>query len=522
MLAFVTNRSFIESRTFDGFRKTVASEFAEIRIVDLGGDVRANPKLSGTRHNVFGIQTGVAISFFVKRTGPKNRCRIFYTRRPELETAEEKLAFLSSAKLAALVSEEVRPDAKGNWLNLTHNDFDELLPVISKESKAAKSGQTQRSIFGLFSLGVVTARDEWVYDIAADSLATKVSWLIAAYNADVGKLSNVMDRKRLAESLDSSIKWSRAVKSDLTKGLRYTFDGAMTVEAMYRPFVKRHLYFDKHLNEVQYQLPAIFRGGVNPTITFLCVSSSNPLATMVVQQPFDYCLLKMGNGGTQSLPYWLIGDDGQRTENITDWSLKKFASHYKAGSGRRLPEPTKEAIFHYVYAALHDPAYREKYAQNLKRDFPRVPLYGATRADFWRWADWGRALMNLHIGYEQAAPWPLKRTDTPDAKVRAAGQQPKCVLKADPAACRVVIDSETVLDGVPFEAWACRLGNRCAIDWVLDQHKEKKPKDPTIREKFDSYRFADHKEAVIDLLMRVTTVSVETVRIVEAMKSAVR
>ena len=214
--------------------------------------------------------------------------------------------------------------------------------------------------------------------------------------------------------------------------------------------------------------------------------------------------------------------DGHAVPNATDWSLKQFTSHYKAGLGKRLPEPTKEGIFHYVYAVLHDPAYREKYAQNLKREFPRVPLYGATRADFWRWADWGRELMDLHIGYEQAQAWPLQRSDTPDTKARAAGQTPKCVLKADPAAGRIVIDSETALDGVPPEAWAYKLGNRCAIDWVLDQHKEKKPKDPTIRARVDTYRFADHKERVIELLARVTTVSVETVHIVQALKGGPR
>ena len=75
---------------------------------------------------------------------------------------------------------------------------------------------------------------------------------------------------------------------------------------------------------------------------------------------------------------------------------------------------------------------------------------------------------------------------------------------------------------MPTQAWAYKLGNRSAVDWVLDQHKEKKPKDPTIREKFDTYRFADHKEKVLDLLARVTTVSVETVRITEAMKGVAR
>jgi predicted helicase len=130
--------------------------------------------------------------------------------------------------------------------------------------------------------------------------------------------------------------------------------------------------------------------------------------------------------------------------------------------------------------------------------------------------------MDLHIGYEKAEPWLLKRTDTRDEKARAAGQAPKCILKSDPESGRIVIDSETTLAGVPAEAWTYRLGNRSAIDWVLDQHKEKKPKDPTIREKFDDYRFADHKERVIDLPARVARVSVETVRIVSLMKDGPR
>ena len=167
---------------------------------------------------------------------------------------------------------------------------------------------------------------------------------------------------------------------------------------------------------------------------------------------------------------------------------------------------------------LHNPAYREKYAQNLKREFPRIPFY----ADFWQWAAWGEALMALHIGFEQVSPFPLTRTDTPDAKVRAAGLQPKALLKADPAAGSIALDTETTLRGIPPEAWAYKLGNRSAIDWVLDQYKEKKPKDPTIREKFDTYRFCDYKEKVVDLLMRVTAVSVETVKLVGAMKAANR
>jgi predicted helicase len=185
-------------------------------------------------------------------------------------------------------------------------------------------------------------------------------------------------------------------------------------------------------------------------------------------------------------------------------------------------------MFHYVYGVLHDPVYREKYALNLKREFPRIPFY----AEFWQWADWGKALMDLHIGYETVEPFELERIEAgpspqPPARKRGEGASeradaPKPMLKADREVGRIVLDSQTALSGVPPEAWDYKLGNRSALEWILDQYKEKKPKDPTIREKFDTYRFADYKEKVIDLLMRVTRVSVETQAIVEAMKAAAR
>jgi predicted helicase len=128
--------------------------------------------------------------------------------------------------------------------------------------------------------------------------------------------------------------------------------------------------------------------------------------------------------------------------------------------------------------------------------------------------------MDLHIGYESVTPAKLKRTDVPDEKARKAGLAPKCLLKADKDAGRIIIDSETTLTGIPPEAWDYRLGNRSALEWILDQYKEKKPKDPTIREKFNTYRFADYKEKVIDLLMRVTTVSAHTVSITRSMRNA--
>ena len=218
---------------------------------------------------------------------------------------------------------------------------------------------------------------------------------------------------------------------------------------------------------------------------------------------------------TQHFARYRYNSEGERFDNITDWGLKQFETRYSKDRKRPI---TKDAIFHYVYAVLHDPVYREKYALNLKRDFPRLPFY----PDFRAWAAWGEQLIALHIGYEAVAPWPITRQEAPDAKARAAGVSPKPILKSLKEEGIIRIDSETTLTGIPPVAFTYLLGNRSGLDWILDQYKEKTPKDPTIRAKFNTYRFADYKEKVIDLLARVTRVSVETMDIVNAMRTAKR
>ncbi|WP_309624433.1 type ISP restriction/modification enzyme, partial [Methylibium sp.] len=300
----------------------------------------------------------------------------------------------------------------------------------------------------------------------------------------------------------------------LARGQRESFDAKLSQRYGYRPYLPQFGYLSPLMIDELGQWAA-FRGEGNATINF---SAGKEFTCLASDLPTDFHF----TGDTKVAGLYRYDEAGNRIDNITDWSLAEFRKHYQPGRGKN-PQPiTKQAIFHYVYAVLHDPQYRATYAQNLKREFPRIPLYSDSESTFWRWAVWGEALMALHIGYEQVAPFALARSDVPDEKVRASGRSPKCLLKSDKDTGRIVIDSETVLTGVPREAWAYLLGNRCAIDWVLDQYKEKKPKDPTIRAKFDTYRFADHKEKVIDLLMRVATVSVETVRIVAAMKTGTR
>ena len=230
------------------------------------------------------------------------------------------------------------------------------------------------------------------------------------------------------------------------------------------------------------------------------------IAVNVGNKPFNVLASKSlvdlhFNGDTQTLPLYRYDQNGNRLENITAWGLQQFREHYGDDGISRLD------IFHYTYAVLHDPAYREKYHLNLKREFPHIPFYD----DFAQWAAWGKALMELHLNYETAEPYPLERSDADNVT------NPKAKLKADKTSGQILLDSQTVLSGVPSEAWDYKLGNRSAVEWVLDRYKEKKPRDPTIRERFDTYRFADYKEEVIDLLQRVCTVSVGTTAIVQEM-----
>ena len=438
------------------------------------------------------------------------KARIHYFALDEDWRKAEKLAWFRDNKLESLDFQLVTPDKNNNWINLSDNDWDTLMPIADKDLKQGK--KKDGAIFELFSLGVVTARDEWVYDFDEQNLEKKVRYLIEVYNRDVEKLKG-LTKDQARHLLDTEIKWTRAVKNDLNKGKNYAFSQPLIVDCNYRPFIQKKLYFSKALNEMQYQLSHVF-GKTNLSINFLCVDSNNQLTVLISDKIFDYCQLKMGNGGTQCLPLYRYLPNGERVDNITDWALAQFQGRYTDIS------ISKPDIFHYCYAVLHHPAYRKKYELNLRREFPRLPLYD----DFRQWAAWGKELLDLHLGYEQAAPWPLTRheQESPatapalfaEAPAPAPVRKVKVKLKADRELGTITIDEQTLLSGIPPAAWAYKLGNRSALDWVLDQYKEKKPGDPTIAEQFNTYRFADYKEQVIDLLARVCRVSVETMRVV--------
>jgi predicted helicase len=247
-------------------------------------------------------------------------------------------------------------------------------------------------------------------------------------------------------------------------------------------------------------MPSIFGDGSlkNKTICFSGIASTKPFQIIGADRPADYHF----TGDTQCVPLHYYNKNGDKQSNITAWGLAQFRTHYDDAS------ISGEQIFHYAYAVLHDPHYRAAYAQNLKRDFPRLPFY----PEFAAWADAGKQLLELHLTYETAAPYPLGQ-----ALMSPAKGPIKTRLKADPASGTILLTDAEALTDIPEAAWRYRLGNRSALEWVLDQYKERTPKDPTIAEHFDTYRFADHAAHVADLLARVCTVSVETMQIVDAL-----
>ncbi|MCU0438652.1 MAG: N-6 DNA methylase [Raineya sp.] len=490
IIAFVSNSSFINSRAFDGFRKSVSDEFNEVWIINLKGDAHT----SGERRrqeagNVFDdkIRVGVAVYFLIRKKGAKG-CKIYYNEVKDYAEAEEKKNYLKNNKLSKLEFELISPDKKHNWINQTDNDFESLIPVCDKDVKA---GKRQEAIFQLFSSGLKTQRDEWVYDFNKEDLTKKMQFFVEIYQ-------KTLENENFENKLE--IKWDEDLESYLKRKIQKTFNNEQIIKATYRLFVKKYFYFDKHFNGRTYQWDNIYNTDNQNVICIPGLASPKEFHIFTTNSIIDLNALPAGG---QCLPLYRY-ENGERKENITNWALELFQGHYKDTN------ITKEQIFSYVYGVLHNPAYRQKYEQNLKRDFPRIPLY----ENFSQWATWGKALMELHIHYETVEPYPLQIVEG----IGKIGILPKAKLKAKKDTGELELTEICTLKGVPSEAWEYKLGNRSALEWILDQYKESKPSDPTIAEKFNTYKFAYYQEQVIDLLKRVCTVSIKTMEIIREME----
>ena len=510
IVAFITNRSYIDSRQDDGFRKVAPGEFSDLYIVDLGGDIR---KSGGGVGNVFGIMTGVAIGFFIRDSGFRGEGRVHYYALDDAKSGPDKLAELSETDVGGIEFADITPDRNRNWLNRGNPDFPNLLPLADRDTKFAKTADDEQAVFRLFSNCVKSNRDDWVYDFDPDNLGDKALLFINTYNAEIDNQ---------AESYNRAIKWSSSLRSRYERGERLAYDESKAIQSLFRPFVTKYHFADRGLNDRltrnHYEMFGADLRRPNKVICFQATGARRPFAALATDRIADFHLFF---DGAQCLPLYRYEKDGERVCNITDWAMRHINDHYEKGWGkdfaRIYPDGiAAEDIFAYAYAVLHDPVYRYDYANDLLREFPRLPLYH----DFDIWARMGRQLLDLHLNFETAAPYPLERRDKPSASPSAnggGGLPPRPRLKADKERGIIVIDDQTSLHGIPEDAWRYKLGSRSALEWVLDQHKEKKPRDPTIRAQFDNYRLADRKERLIDLLAKICAVSVQTMEVVDGM-----
>lgn len=506
VVGFVTNSAFIDSIGADGMRANLAQDFDSIYLLDLGGNVRKNPKLSGTIHNVFGIKPGVSINLLVRKSTDKKRdCTISYSRVDEYWRKEQKYRFLDDSIAAGRVVWQVlAPDAKHSWLTVGLTDEFESFQDIS-------------SLFCLNSNGLKTNRDRWAYNFNRSLLASNAARTIEVYNQEVSRWANRTDRKAKPDDFftndETRISWSETLKRHAEAGEHASYDKHHVRLGLYRPFCAQHVYFDALLNERRYQLPSIFPTG-NPgeNIVLWCKTGSDwPFFAIATDRTPDV----LPQGGSRCFPFFVYSQNGRDAkENIGDGSMGAFRLYYDDES------ITKRDIFHYVYAVLHHREYRERYAANLHRELPRIPFVpvgpntggGAEKDLFHAFAKIGKRLCEIHVNYEKQPEHQLEKVEKRGEKLDY------CVTKMrlSKDKTQIIYNKFLTLSGIPPETFEYRLGNRSALEWVIDQYQVSTDKRSGITN--DPNR-PDDPTYILRLIGQVITVSLETVKLVRALPS---
>ena len=517
IVAFVTNHNFIDGQAFDGMRKHLSDACDKIYLLDLGGNIR---KGNAGDANVFDIQVGVSINLFVKKrqhsgevanlaSEVRASADIFYNSETAEMPKEATFEFLDACEHIGNVNwDSIQPDARHTWLTEgLREDFETFLPMGSKQAKAAK-GEVPGVIFHQFSSGVQTNRDAWVINFNQNSLAGNIQRTIKFYNSQV---FNWERRENPDEDVDDfanydskQISWSSGLKSQLKGGHTAEFTESKIRRHLYRPFTKTNLFFDRVLNQRVFVFPRIF-----PTLDteaenrVICVNRSRekPFTCLITDCIPEHVMTGGFGSAGQYFPFYIYDEDGtNRRENITNWALVQFREHYKN------EKITKWDIFHYTYALLHHPVYREQYQVNLKRDLPHIPY----ASKFWEFVEAGKRLADIHVHYEEQPQYTLDLIEAPDMPLDWRVEQ----MKFSKDKTEIKYNDFLTLAGIPAEAFAYRLGNRSALEWVVDQYRVKTDKRSGI---VNDPNRADDESYIVDLIRKVIGVSLETVGIVEGL-----
>jgi predicted helicase len=526
IVCFVSNGAFIDSGSADGFRKTLADEFATIYCFNLRGNQRTSGETSRAEGGkIFGqgSRTPIAITLLVKNPAAPGPCRVHYYDIGDYLTREQKLEIIRRfGSVDSIPWELVTPDASGDWINLRNELYESFLPL--GEGKGTAAG----GLFTTYSLGVVTNRDAWAYNFSRNGLLANMERMIAVFNQQVAAFApwaSERGEERSSGAVDrfidrdpAHISWTVNLKEDLRKSKLATSHPNKMVRSMYRPFCKQWLYFDRQFNERVLQIPKLFptAGHGNLVIETTGIGASRPFSALITDSVPNLHLLDTG----QCFPLYLyeqqVGDADLFDSEASSGYVRRDAVSDRALATYRLRygmDVTKEDIFYYVYGILHSPEYRSRFVADLKKMVPRIPMVEAFAA----FSAAGRDLAQWHVGYETIDPWPLggmPQGQLTPAQTRVTKMRFGKLGKDDDPTTIVFNSTITLLD-IPVEAYDYEVNGKSAIEWIMDRYQVTTDKDSGILN--DPNSWSEDPRYVLDLVARIVRVSMETVRIVKAL-----
>ena len=557
LIAFITNNGWIDGNTGAGVRLSFVDDFSDIYVYNLRGNSRnSGEQAKREGGNVFNVRVGICVTIAVKDTS-QSGCQIHYYEVDDYASREEKLQQVLHSTLDTIEWVQIVANEYGDWLNHRSPEYG-MWPVVGDKGKERRN----ITYFAEYCRGLETSRDAWVYSSSLDRLHDSVIKIGENYNcvvADFGAIAsdfssgpgekrvNQFLKKYPQYAIDTEIKWSRSLRASVAKALIFELNDAEFTQSMYRPFHRQHVYFDRLLNHEQSQLPSVFPTSEHKNIGFYVVNpgSAKPFSALATDLIPD--LAMYGSNAGQFFPrftwekvdpedgglfgavgvdkreeskYGVIGEEIAgyvRVDNITE-DIKKL---YRDALGADI---TGDDIFHFVYGKLHDPGYRGTYAADLKKMLPHIQT-PATREEFNKFMVAGERLMELHVGYENAEPWPLTIDVSADTNDRETWRVAKMKWKKrkDPETGKSVDDVTTliynqsvIISDIPEEADRYMLGARSAVAWLIDRYQVKKDKPSGIvNDPNDWCDEVGNPRYIVDLIGKVVRVAVETVRIVD-------
>ncbi len=514
VLGFVVNGSFIDSKSADGFRKCVAKEFAHLYVLNLRGNARTSgEKRKKEGDGIFdsGSRATIAIIFFVKdKSAPNNT--IHYYEVEDYLKREAKLNKLAGFEdLDSVEFKEITPNNKGDWINQRDDGFDKLIPL--------KRDKKLPSVFDINSNGVATNRDPWVYNFSLDALMQNVQKCIDTYNADLKRFNEIFreafkqrtakdkgikpaDRYKHLNDREittdkTKIAWTDGLKNKLIRNKILPESGMERVRlALYRPFNKQWLYWDKDWINRQRKFSKIFpdKSARNVVIN-TGVGNGKDFSALVSDFISDYSLISPN----QAYPLYYYDDLGNRYNAISGYALNLFRRHYKDNA------ITEEEIFYYIYAILHHKGYLEKYKNSLAKEAPRIGL----SEDFKELSILGKELGELHLNYENGEMHTsVKYTTLMNAEEKGYYDVETMKKIGD----SILYNHNITITKIPKKAFDYVINGKSAIDWVIECYKKTTDEDSLIENNPNDYAGGKY---VFELLCRVIKLSEKSVDLIE-------